>query len=245
MSLGYGNLIKRVLTTIGESDPTKPTYLSQLFHRRRYRALVAIIRTLSKGYVKSMLDAGCGKGLLYRVLIESGISVDTYICLDVDRSKLVEAEGHLVYADAQSMPIAPCSVDYSVASEVLEHLERPLIALRSLFLATRRYLIITFPDELVKDSLGFKYPEHIARINIHEVSLLAKRYGFEGILRYRLNYVVPPSAYDKFLPYSEGILRFLEGFQKTMKWVGPLSMIKTEIVAFKRLEECSTTLLVR
>lgn len=238
MDLGYGGPIKRVLTTIGESDPTKPTYLSQLFHRRRYRALVAIVKTLSGGHVRSMLDAGCGRGLLYRALVESGVIVDSYICLDIECGKLSEAEGLPVCADVQSMPVTPCAVDYSIASEVLEHLERPLLALKNILDATRRYLVITFPDELIKDALGFRYPEHVTRVDAREVSSLAERYGFKRVLRYRLNYVVPPSIYDKFLPYGERLSRFLEGLQKAMSWVGYLSMIKTEILVFKRLLGC-------
>ncbi len=238
MSLGYGGVIKRVLTTIGESDPTKPTYLSQLFHGRRYKALVTILRTLSKGYVKSVLDAGCGKGFLYKVLTESGISVDSYICLDIDSNKLVDASGLPICADIHNMPIIPCSVEYSVVSEVLEHLEKPFIALRNVLVVTKKYLVVTFPNELIKNALGFRYPDHITSIDVNEITGIAERHGFKKVLHYRLNYLIPPSTYDKFLPYNEGISRLLEAFQKIMNWTSCLNMIKTEIIVFKRLEKC-------
>ncbi|MEM1686935.1 MAG: methyltransferase domain-containing protein [Desulfurococcaceae archaeon] len=238
MSLGYGGVIKRVLTTIGESDPTKPTYLSQLFHGRRYKALVTILRTLSKGYVKSVLDAGCGRGFLYKLLTESGISVDLYICLDIDSNKLVDASGLPICADIHKMPIIPCSVEYSIVSEVLEHLEKPFIALRNVLIVTRKYLVVTFPNELIKNALGFRYPDHITSIDANEITGIAERYGFKKVLHLRLNYVIPPSTYDKFLPYNEGISRLLEAFQKIMNRASCLNMIKTEIIVFKRLEEC-------
>lgn len=238
MSLGYGGIIKRILTTIGESDPTKPIYLSQLFHKKRYRALVTIIQTLSKNYVKSLLDVGCGKGFLYQALTEYGVNVEQYICLDIDCKKLGIAKEVSVCADAQNMPIAPCSVDYSVASEVLEHLKKPFTALKHMITVTRRYLIITFPDERIKDALGFKYPEHITRLNIHEVTSLVEHHGFKRILHYRLKFLIPPSVYDKFLPYNERILRFLEAFQKAFNVIGYLSMIKTEILVFERVKGC-------
>ncbi|MEM1674919.1 MAG: methyltransferase domain-containing protein [Zestosphaera sp.] len=238
MSLRYGGPIKRVLTTIGESDPTKHTYLSQLFHRRRYRALVTILKTLSKGHVKSILDAGCGKGFLYRELVESGINVDSYICLDIDSNKLVNASGLPICADIHRLPIIPCSMEYSIVSEVLEHLEKPFIALKNVLIVTKKYLVVTFPNELIKNALGFRYPDHITSIDANEITGVAERYGFKKVLHHKLNYVIPPSTYDKFLPYNEGISRLLEAFQKIMNWTGCLSMIKTEIIVFKRLEEC-------
>ncbi|MEM4570412.1 MAG: methyltransferase domain-containing protein [Desulfurococcaceae archaeon] len=238
MSLGYGSAIKRVLTTIGEPDPTRPTYLSQLFHRRRYRALATILRTLSKGHVRSLLDAGCGKGFLYKILTESGVNVNLYICLDIDSNKLINASGLLICADIHKMPLIPCSVEYSVVSEVLEHLEKPFVALRNVLIVTKKYLVVTFPNELIKNALGFRYPEHITSIDVNEVTRLAERYGFKKVLHHRLNYIIPPSTYDKFLPYNERTSRLLEAFQKIMNCIGCLNMIKTEIIVFKRLEEC-------
>lgn len=238
MSIGYGGFIKRVLTTIEESDPTKQTYSSQLFHRRRYRALVAILRSLSKGYVKSLLDVGCGRGFLYRILIDSGVEVDSYMCLDIDCSKLNDVKGLPLCADARNMPITPCSVDYTVASELLEHLDKSFIAIRDMIMVTRKYLIITFPDETVKNALGFKYPEHVSRLSVQEVTSLIQRYGFRRILHYRLNYLVPPSIYDKILPYNESISRILEVFQKFSSVISYLNMIRTEILVFRRLNAC-------
>lgn len=240
MNTGYGGLIKRVLTTIGESDPTKQTYLSRLFHRRRYRALVAIIRNLSNGRVRSLLDVGCGKGFLYQALVDSHVNVELYIGLDIDCTKLLEAKKLSICADALTMPIVPCAVDYTVASEVLEHLDKPFIALKNMIEVTKEYLIVTFPDETIKNALGFRYPEHVSKLDANEITILAQKHGFKKILHYRLNYLVPPSIFDKFLPYNEGILRVLEAFQRISDIFGYLSMIKSEIMVFKRIKTCQS-----
>lgn len=235
--MGLINSIRRILTTIAESDPTQSTYLSQLFHRRRYRVLILVLKTLSRGYIESLLDVGCGRGYLYDMLRCEGVEVDNYVCLDIDHLKLVEAYGLRVCADACRLPIATRRVKYVVVSEVLEHLRNPLIALNEILRVAEKYVIITFPDERIKDSLGFRYPEHVSRVNVNEVLALANRRGFGVVTHLRLGYLIPPSIYDKFLPYNNTLLKFLEILQKNLEELFmELCLIKTEILVLSRME---------
>lgn len=84
-----------------------------------------------------ILDVGCGLGLLKNYLDES--KVNKYIGLDVDGELLV-------HGSVYDLPFKDEVFDTVVMSEVLEHLEHPLDALREVKRVCKSRIILTVPN---------------------------------------------------------------------------------------------------
>lgn len=131
----------------------------------KYNSSNPIVRMLMKGFFLSfremldglefqtVLEAGCGEGhiseFLYRA--KAGVRVDAF-----DISERVIAQARRDYPDIHfetgsvyDIRRADNTYDLVVASEVLEHLERPEAALRELLRVSRKYVFLSVPHEPV------------------------------------------------------------------------------------------------
>ena len=113
-----------------------------------FRNLLILI---SKKEVNSILDVGCGEGFTLNRLREKGIgkklegleySKDaialgkkTYPAIKITQGSIYE----LLYKDN--------SFDLVLCTEVLEHLDEPEIALRELIRVSKKYLVVSVPNE--------------------------------------------------------------------------------------------------
>jgi len=227
--------IKILLTTIGDSDPRPQTYLARLFHRPRYDAIVGIIRELMGERVNIILDVGCGRGILYKWLLKSGVSPSIFVGCDLNKSLLKSANCERVMCDACNLPFKNLAAECIVCSEVLEHIEKPLLLFINLLKVSKEFIIVTFPDEKVKNLLGFRYPEHISTPDSKELVEAAKRFGFMLLIHKRLYFAFPPSVLDKIMSFSPTKLRFISRFFTILSFLlGRLCLIKTEIFVFKK-----------
>ena len=234
------NVIKGALTTFGESDPRPNTYLAKLFHKPRYDNVTSVIRGFAGDVIDVLIDVGCGRGVLREFLLKAGVKVGLYICCDVNKSYLREIEGESVQkilCDAQSMPLRGRIADLVICSEVLEHLGRPFRAVLDIFHASKKNVLITFPDEVVKNALGFKYPEHISEIDFESLTRFANRLGYEVKSRKRLYFAFPPSIFDRLFSFSYRKLRLFSSLLAILSSIlRGLCLIKTEVIFFVKKE---------
>jgi 2-polyprenyl-3-methyl-5-hydroxy-6-metoxy-1,4-benzoquinol methylase len=97
----------------------------------------------------SLVDVGCGQGLLWPFVSER---FDQYIGIDVIRHEQFPALGtfHTLDLDAGAIPWSDPPADVVAAVEVIEHLENPRAFFRSLAPLVRSggWLIVTTPNQL-------------------------------------------------------------------------------------------------
>lgn len=96
------------------------------------------------------LDAGCGEGLAMRLLWPTG--APCLVGLDATGSALRLAGAlnpacTFVAGDVRRLPFADQSFDLVVCLEVLEHIDEPAPALAELCRVSRRWLLLSVPNE--------------------------------------------------------------------------------------------------
>lgn len=132
------------------------------------------------GHPKTILDAGCGEGYV-SVHIEKNIQGGVFIdAFDLSETIIAEAKSNFPQINFFTNSIYTCpkkQYDLVIASEVLEHLERPADALGELIKASSNYILISVPNEPLWRILNMargKYwnefgntPGHIQHWSIH------------------------------------------------------------------------------
>jgi len=98
-----------------------------------------------------LLDAGCGEGFVTHYLLQNRNSLRVW-GLDIDRDALQyngqqNPKNRLFQGDIYRLPFADNTFPLVMCTEVLEHLEKPLEALREIERVTSRYALISVPNE--------------------------------------------------------------------------------------------------
>jgi len=125
-----------------DSNPVVRALLGRFFER-----IGAAVRESSPAVI---LDAGCGEGeLVRRGVLPADMRV---ISLDLRPESLAWFRDHsnqrrLVCGSLTSLPLPDQSVDTALCLEVLEHLDRPLVALQELSRVARKRIILSVPYE--------------------------------------------------------------------------------------------------
>jgi ubiquinone/menaquinone biosynthesis C-methylase UbiE len=108
--------------------------VESIFHRNRERVFARLIRHYADN--TTVLDVGCGTGLLLRHMKEDAIG------LDINPWNVKKAKEHtgreIVRGDAEFLPVRPGTFDLVVCTETLEHLPDPLRALGEMCHALKR-----------------------------------------------------------------------------------------------------------
>lgn len=137
-----------------------------------YRSMFALIKQLD---IHSVLDAGCGEGFTLERLKKSGIGKKL---VGFDASEEAIRLGRKLFpgqaislGDIYAISHKDKSFDLVICSEVLEHLERPSLALSELARVSRQYILLTVPWEPWFQTANFirgkylsgwgNHPEHI------------------------------------------------------------------------------------
>jgi 2-polyprenyl-3-methyl-5-hydroxy-6-metoxy-1,4-benzoquinol methylase len=110
-----------------------------------------LVNLISSKKVDSILDVGCGEGFTLNRLKEKGIGKNLE---GLEYSKEAIALGKKTYPDIKitrgsiyELPYADNSFDLVLCTEVLEHLDKPRDALKELIRVSKKYLVISVPNE--------------------------------------------------------------------------------------------------
>lgn len=117
--------------------------------KRRKEAIIALLEDIKN---TTVLDVGCSTGYLGKEFIDRGAKV---YGIDISKKALNEARKvltkvNIIDLNKQKLPFSRGQFDLIVASEVIEHLQNPLLALKELnrVLKNNGGLIITTPNFL-------------------------------------------------------------------------------------------------
>lgn len=153
-----------------------------------------------------ILDVGCGRGIYQKALRKS-----LYLGCDLNSQNLKRAarapNAEYVCADANHLPFKDNSFDMVLCSEVLEHLNSPLKAIKELSRASKKAIVLTFPDERGMERFGQRSPAHVSKIQDLWVKNALKNYGYEIIFCNILYFFLPCITLDKLkIPATRTLL---------------------------------------
>lgn len=146
------------------------------FHRR-------FLKTLSAVQPTSILEVGCGEGYLLNQINKKLPDVPL---LGLDNYQPALDEGfrlfhhlNMQFGDVYHIEQADQSWDVTIASEVLEHLARPQAALKELKRVTKRYVLLSVPNEPWFRLGNFARGRHLRRLGNHPEHInLWSQHGF-------------------------------------------------------------------
>ena len=123
------------------------SWLAQRLIRSFQKTVVEILSELN---YQSMHEVGCGQG--YNLQLLSSIKKADCSGSDISQSALSLAGKRnprivLFEASIYNLPFPDSNFDLVVASEVLEHLDKPEKALREIKRVTKKYTLLTVPNE--------------------------------------------------------------------------------------------------
>ena len=121
--------------------------LARLTTGRFKRALASL---LDQVRATEVFDAGCGEGLILKTLLQPRFDQLYGADLDIDRLKYARQQQQglrLLQCDLQNIPLPNNAVDLVLCLEVLEHVGNPQASLAELHRVTRRYAILSVPNE--------------------------------------------------------------------------------------------------
>lgn len=143
----------------------------------------------------TVYEAGCGEGYIsqhvhnFNTETQKTVRVLASDMSDnvIDKAKMDFPYIHFKVNSIYSLEEANDSIDFVIASEVLEHLEKPEKALAEIFRISRKYVLISVPSEPIWRISNFvrgKYvrfmgntPGHINHWTRKQIVKLVTRYG--------------------------------------------------------------------
>lgn len=179
-----------------EQDVVDATRLAEMFsdgNRAHYRRLLALVEAQRPGPRRRLLDIGCATGAFLAVARERGWTVSG---LEIGLASSRYAREQLGLAverrSVYDFEPGPDAYDAVAFLEVIEHLERPLEALRRIhaMLAPGGLLLMTTPnyDSLYRRLFGARWwvinceDEHIVLFNRDSLAGLLREAGFEPVV---------------------------------------------------------------
>jgi ubiquinone/menaquinone biosynthesis C-methylase UbiE len=137
-----------VMKTDNYAKHTSKNPLKKFLINNFYKVLFSQIKDLK---IESILDVGCGEGITLSKLKENKIG-RRYEGIDYSKEAVKIANKnypnlHILEGDIYKLKYKDNSFDLVICSEVLEHLEDPQKALRELMRVSRRYILLSVPNE--------------------------------------------------------------------------------------------------
>jgi SAM-dependent methyltransferase len=130
-----------------------------------FSSLISLIKPLQ---IESILDAGCGEGFTMNKLIENKIGRKTegieYSKEAVFLGKKFYPKLNIKQASIYNLPYKENSFDLIICTEVIEHLEDPKKALQEMLRVSKKYLIISVPNEPLFMLSNFLRGKNLSRL---------------------------------------------------------------------------------
>jgi 2-polyprenyl-3-methyl-5-hydroxy-6-metoxy-1,4-benzoquinol methylase len=210
------SLIKRVVESIADQhardDMAVPTYLhrNRLIHWLFWRRLDVAFGLLPTGKLDSVLDFGCGTGVLLPSLATRARHVYGCDLRPEPARALVKHFGLSnvqVLAADELLQIAPASLDCIVSADVLEHIDdlQPLLRAFHALLRPKGRLVISGPTEnwlyaIGRKIAGFSGEYHVK--DVYDVNKDVLSAGFHVLQKRRLPVNTLPSLFALFEIWS-------------------------------------------
>ncbi|MCL4416912.1 MAG: class I SAM-dependent methyltransferase [Actinobacteria bacterium] len=136
------------MKTDNYSKHTSKNPLKQFFINNFFKTLIGDLKNLK---IETVLDVGCGEGFSLNKLRENKIG-KTYEGIDFSKDaillgKKMYSKLNLKQGNAYKLNYKNNSFDLVLCTEVLEHLEKPEKALKELIRVSKKYLILSVPNE--------------------------------------------------------------------------------------------------
>ncbi len=127
-----------------------------------------LAREVKKLNVDSILDAGCGEGFTLEFLRNQKIG-KTYEGIDffktaIEIGRKIHPKVNLKEASIYALPYKERAFDIVLCTEVLEHLEKPQDALKELFRVSKKYVLLSVPNEPVFMGANFLRGKNWSRL---------------------------------------------------------------------------------
>ncbi|MFC1566980.1 class I SAM-dependent methyltransferase [bacterium] len=132
---------------------------------RFFDKVKSILNTLR---FENILDAGCGEGLLLSHL-KNDLSGRKIQAIDLDPLEIETAKKNIPFAECQTasiyeLPFKNSEFDLVLCMEVLEHLDNPVNALKELSRVSKKYCLLSVPNEPVWRILNILRGSYITKL---------------------------------------------------------------------------------
>jgi ubiquinone/menaquinone biosynthesis C-methylase UbiE len=137
-----GNVVGNVYDKYGTKNPIARLLVDGF--------LKSVTELYTRARPTSVLEVGCGEGLLARHLHRSGPRPERFVASDVEIDRVVpdlDPEIEVVEASIYALPFSNAEFDLVVCCEVLEHLGDPALGLAELARVAGRHVLLSTPRE--------------------------------------------------------------------------------------------------
>lgn len=213
---------------------TTKSWQTQYYHLRRFNVVIKLLEIWEKSSyeARAILDIGCGRGTYLKPIRRS-----IYIGCDIDHQNLKKitkrTNAHYVCADANQIPFKDNFFDLVLCSEVLEHLDVPLRALKEIIRVCKKLILQTFPDETIMEALGKKNPEHVSKIQPRWIKNVLITFQCKIIFYNILYFFLPCETLDKLkIPVTRSFLRLANSlsYYLSLSFLKRLALTKTHVL---------------
>ena len=177
---------------------------------------IEIINEFIPDDVKSIIDIGCGNGIITNMLSAK------YDVTGVDRSEkaLSFVTTKKILSDAEQIPVKDNSYDLVFSSEMLEHLDDDSLnlAIREMKRISKKYILISVPngENPMKNSIQCPKCKHIYARSYHlqsfKLNKLVKLFPEYKLLKYKTSGI-------KVRYYRPFILKLKYKFSPPISWI--------------------------
>ncbi len=130
-----------------------------------YEVIIEELRDLN---ISTILDSGCGEGFLLNRLQEEAIG-KSLMGIDISEDavnlgKLLFPNLDLRVGNIYKLPLESNSYDIVICTEVLEHLKDPKSALKEIVRVSKKYVILSVPNEPIFSLKNLLVGRNISRL---------------------------------------------------------------------------------
>lgn len=161
-------------------DPIRQWTINSL-----YKAIIGGLNNLN---VSTILDAGCGEGFILDRLQEAQIGKNL-VGIDISKDainlgKILFPKLDLRVGDITKLPFKNNSYDVVICTEVLEHLKNPRKALKEMIRVSKKYLVLSVPNEPIFSLKNLLIGRNITRLgsSIQHINLWTS-WGFRKFVK--------------------------------------------------------------